>query len=823
MWKSYQRTAIAWIFCALAMCLSESAYAATRVQAETAQVKTPNPQGVSCYFPVSNLVAAGDAWWALACNGEVGDTFSFSTAGSYTINARALAATTGATRPNVLVTVDDIPHEMVLLDQDAAKVYSATLTIPAGVHKLAFRFVNDVSSATEARDVALDYFEIGLASNFSAGPAQVALSNYLYDPQSEETKALASAANGIETNRKGNFSVSIVDSSGAPVPGASVTIQQLTHDFLFGANLCAFDAYGQSSENNAYKSAFTELFNYGTGCIYWKFFEPTQGQYDSQRMAWMNSIISWASANQIQLKGHPILWMDPEAGLPTWISGTPTLAQQQARLNKVMSDFPYIKFWEVVNEPTWWPQIALDGPHSWARTNDPSAQLIVNDYGQISDPDIKLFQILRAANSRGVQYDTVGFQAHEVSLDYAFPLARVKGVLDFYQKLSSAGNSKRLHITEFTPPSNGAAVAGATWRGTWTEQAQADYAEAFYRVAFAHPAVEAISWWDLSDNGAWAPGGGLLRSNFTKKPAFDRLKQLIHTEWKTTISGASTNSQGLVSANGSSTLRGFYGTYRVSVSYNGTTYTSTPRVAKGSANSFNLVIPVASSPSPTPTTAPVATNTATATPTRTPTPLPTSTFTAMPTNTFTPVPTNTATPLPTNTFTALPTNTSTPLPTSTFTPQPTSTATPAPTSTATSAPTATHTATATFTPTPSATASSTFTPIPSSTPTPLPTNTSTPVPATPTPVPPTATPAGDTTPPVITLLGSESISIRRGTSYTDPGATAFDNVDGNITNQIVSTSNVNTSTRGTYYVRYNVRDAANNAATEVVRTVRVTR
>ena len=82
--------------------------------------------------------------------------------------------------------------------------------------------------------------------------------------------------------------------------------------------------------------------------------------------------------------------------------------------------------------------------------------------------------------------------------------------------------------------------------------------------------------------------------------------------------------------------------------------------------------------------------------------------------------------------------------------------------------------------------------------------------------------SADTTAPVITLLGNASVSIEEGTTYNDAGATASDDVDGDITSDIVTTDPVDTSTPGTYTVRYNVQDAAGNDAVEVTRTVTVT-
>lgn len=82
--------------------------------------------------------------------------------------------------------------------------------------------------------------------------------------------------------------------------------------------------------------------------------------------------------------------------------------------------------------------------------------------------------------------------------------------------------------------------------------------------------------------------------------------------------------------------------------------------------------------------------------------------------------------------------------------------------------------------------------------------------------------AADTTPPVITLNGSATIAIVEGSAFTDPGATATDDTDGDITGSIVVSGSVDTGTPGTYVLSYNVQDAAGNAATTVTRTVTVT-
>ena len=57
--------------------------------------------------------------------------------------------------------------------------------------------------------------------------------------------------------------------------------------------------------------------------------------------------------------------------------------------------------------------------------------------------------------------------------------------------------------------------------------------------------------------------------------------------------------------------------------------------------------------------------------------------------------------------------------------------------------------------------------------------------------------------------------------FHDPGATALDHEDGDITSKIATTSTVNMSAVGNYTITYNVTDSAGAQAVEVVRVVKV--
>jgi hypothetical protein len=79
--------------------------------------------------------------------------------------------------------------------------------------------------------------------------------------------------------------------------------------------------------------------------------------------------------------------------------------------------------------------------------------------------------------------------------------------------------------------------------------------------------------------------------------------------------------------------------------------------------------------------------------------------------------------------------------------------------------------------------------------------------------------ATDTIPPVITLDGDNPMNVEAGSDYADPGATAYDNIDGDLTPYVTIINNVNTAAVGTYTVTYFVSDAAGNAAVKAVRAV----
>ncbi len=73
----------------------------------------------------------------------------------------------------------------------------------------------------------------------------------------------------------------------------------------------------------------------------------------------------------------------------------------------------------------------------------------------------------------------------------------------------------------------------------------------------------------------------------------------------------------------------------------------------------------------------------------------------------------------------------------------------------------------------------------------------------------------DITKPEIILKGSSSINITIGNSYSEPGYSASDNCDGDLTKNVVVSGTVNQNKVGTYEIKYTVKDSSGNEITEI--------
>ena len=96
-----------------------------------------------------------------------------------------------------------------------------------------------------------------------------------------------------------------------------------------------------------------------------------------------------------------------------------------------------------------------------------------------------------------------------------------------------------------------------------------------YTVLFSHPALQAITWWDFSDDRAWkgAPAG-LVRKDMTPKPVYTALHKLIRETWWT-------RADATADARGAALVRVYRGTH-----------TLTARDAAGHTSTQQVELPI---------------------------------------------------------------------------------------------------------------------------------------------------------------------------------------------------------------------------------------
>lgn len=79
----------------------------------------------------------------------------------------------------------------------------------------------------------------------------------------------------------------------------------------------------------------------------------------------------------------------------------------------------------------------------------------------------------------------------------------------------------------------------------------------------------------------------------------------------------------------------------------------------------------------------------------------------------------------------------------------------------------------------------------------------------------------DDIPPILTLTGSDKVTLVLNSTYLDAGATATDETDGNINSKIFIDSKVDVNKIGEYTITYHVTDEAGNEAMPLTRWVSV--
>lgn len=410
---------------------------------------------------------------------------------------------------------------------------------------------------------------------------------------SRNETALLQAEKNIETYRKGNARIKILDASGKPVSRARIFIKQISHDFKFGCYLKIDDLAADKLPQ--YERDFAKLFNFTVVGTYWDFIEAKRG---SENWSWFERETALSQKLGARIEAAPILWGTNEYGTPAWLprDRNALLPILENRVKSPAAKYQNIvEDWEIVNEPLasgedFFARYAgsdyIESAFLWAREAAPKKRLLINESGIFGSSSARsrnrdrYFNLLNELIGKNVPFDVIGIQAH-ANGEWYEP-ANVAEQLNRYAALG-----KPIQITEFSAQTldyddraTPLKISGTYQTGVWNAEKQAEFYREFYTVSFGNPQVEAIVAWGLDDERAWLPGIGLTDEKGEQKPSYKTLDRLINQEWKTTAVGTA-NKLGIYD------FRGFYGNYEIKVIFPaGTPLKGGFSIEKGKANDW---------------------------------------------------------------------------------------------------------------------------------------------------------------------------------------------------------------------------------------------
>jgi endo-1,4-beta-xylanase len=345
-------------------------------------------------------------------------------------------------------------------------------------------------------------------------------------------------------------------------PGADVKIEQVRHEFLFGAaitdNLAEKSGTPMSDKD---RRKFLEIlennFNYAVHENALKWYD-TEVEYKKVDYYLADRIYELCRERDIPMRGHCVFWAKDKYVMP-WLKeldndelraavvgrATDVAKHFKGRieefdLNNEMINGDFFRRrlgYGIVNEMAWMVKAA-----------NPNVKLYVNDYGVLVENGFnKSSYITQIENllANGVPIDGIGCQAHFVTSNKNNSTPTAATTSEHVQKtldeLSKFGLP--IKITECLVSAD-------------TEEGKAEELTRFFRLCFAHPGVEAIVMWGFWEVGHWVPESAMWKKDWTPTKQALAYRDLVFNKWWTKSSGKADNK-------GIFKTRAFHGDYLI--------------------------------------------------------------------------------------------------------------------------------------------------------------------------------------------------------------------------------------------------------------------
>ncbi len=362
----------------------------------------------------------------------------------------------------------------------------------------------------------------------------------------------------IAQNRKGEL---IIRSK----PGDKVTVEQISHEFWFGCAISNSLAGGGMSESDLrqYKEKFLVNFNSAVteNAVKWLSMERNKGEvnYDI-----VDGILKWTEENNIPLRGHNLYWGVPDRVQP-WLKEMNDNELRQAlqtRGETVTSRYrgrfaEYDLNNEMVHGNYYEDRLGPDITKlmaQWAHNGDPDAKLYLNEYDILTGKRLADYMAqIRTLLKQGVPIAGIGVQGHLHA--ETFDRDQLRNALD-----SLAVFKLPIKVTEFNMPGQRSKFLVKKITEMTPQEAELNASEIvdYYKICFAHPAVDGIIMWGFWAGANWIPVSSLYKRDWSPYPAAEAYHNLIFHEWWTKESG-------IVNNNGIYTTSAFFGEYKVTV------------------------------------------------------------------------------------------------------------------------------------------------------------------------------------------------------------------------------------------------------------------
>jgi len=349
-------------------------------------------------------------------------------------------------------------------------------------------------------------------------------------------------------------------------PGDKVEIEQLRHEFWFGAAIANdLGAGGRMSESDMkqYKEKFLQNFNSAVteNAVKWLSMERVKGSvnYDV-----IDGILKWTEENNIPLRGHNLFWGIPGFVQP-WVKemndnelrqtlqtrAETVTARYKGRFTEydLNNEMIHGNYYEDRLGPEITKQMA-----QWAHNGDPDAKLYLNDYDILTGKMLPQYMAqIRLLLKQGVPVAGIGVQGHLHT--ESFDRNELRRSLDSLSKFKLP-----IKVTEFNMPGQRSKFHTERILTMTPEEEKFNATEIvdYYRICFAHPAVDGILMWGFWAGANWIPVSSLYRLDWSATPAATAYQNLIFKEWWTKESGKTDN-------NGIFSIPAFFGKYKVTI------------------------------------------------------------------------------------------------------------------------------------------------------------------------------------------------------------------------------------------------------------------